>query len=140
MNTIQTFTRSLLSKSIAAACFVFPVMGFANEQANQVDTETSTMETMVVTAAGYEQVLTEAPASISVITRDQLENRSYKDLTDALRDVPGVIVTGGGSSQDISIRGMPAEYTAIWSMGASNLAEKHNKTAVVVLNKIGYHL
>ncbi|MFA0156602.1 TonB-dependent receptor [Vibrio sp. 10N.261.46.A3] len=118
MNTIQTFTRSPFSKSIAAACFVFPVMGFANEQANQVDTEAltmeaTTMETMVVTAAGYEQVVTEAPASISVITREQLENRSYKDLTDALRDVPGVIVTGGGSSQDISIRGMPAEYTAI---------------------------
>ncbi|MCW1891543.1 hypothetical protein OK016_29655 [Vibrio chagasii] len=54
--------------------FVFPVMGFANEQANQADsqastTEVTTMETMVVTAAGYEQVVTEAPASIAVITR-----------------------------------------------------------------------
>ncbi|USD68309.1 TonB-dependent receptor [Vibrio sp. SCSIO 43136] len=68
---------------------------------------------MVVTAAGREQMLVDAPASITVIDRSQLESRSYKDLTDALRDVPGVTVTGGGSRQDISIRGMPSDYTAI---------------------------
>lgn len=32
-------------------------------------------------------------------------------MTDALKDVPGVVVTGGGSSSDISIRGMASQYT-----------------------------
>ncbi|MGO2496401.1 MAG: TonB-dependent receptor domain-containing protein [Vibrio litoralis] len=85
----------------------------ANEKNSGMDTNTSEMDTVVVTAAGYEQVVTNAAATISVLTREQLEQRSYRDLTDALQDVPGVTVTGGGDSKDISIRGMPAEYTAI---------------------------
>ncbi|QQX82441.1 TonB-dependent receptor [Shewanella sp. KX20019] len=71
------------------------------------------MERMVVTASGHEQSINDAPASISVIDRQEIENRAYKDLTDALKDIPGVTVTGGGARQDISVRGMPAEYTAL---------------------------
>ena len=47
------------------------------------------MEVIVVSASGYEQMLKEAPASISVIDREQLEKRFYRDLTDAMTDVPG---------------------------------------------------
>ncbi|WP_110643264.1 TonB-dependent receptor [Salinicola sp. CPA57] len=86
-------------------------VGFANHSHAQ-----SELDPMVVTAAGYAQQVTSAPASISVISREQLERRQYRDVTDALVDVPGVIVTGGGSGDngaDISIRGMPAEYTLI---------------------------
>ena len=71
------------------------------------------MEVMVVTASGVEQHIKEAPASISVIDRKDLSQRFYKDLTDAMTDVPGVIVTGGGDRQDISLRGMGADYTLI---------------------------
>ncbi|SDI99060.1 ligand-gated channel protein [Billgrantia gudaonensis] len=78
--------------------------------------QTQQLSDVVVTAAGFEQQTKNAPASISVIAREQLEDRHYRDVTDALRDVPGVIVTGGGSGDngyDISIRGMPAQYTLI---------------------------
>ncbi|GEK73781.1 MULTISPECIES: ligand-gated channel protein [Halomonas] len=75
--------------------------------------ETARLDDVVVTAAGYEQQVQDAPASISVITREELEGRAYRDITDALRNVPGVTVTGGGSSQDISIRGMGAKYTLL---------------------------
>lgn len=68
---------------------------------------------MVTTASGFQQKIEDAPASISVITRQQLEDKAYRDVTDALKDVPGVLVTGGGSSSDISIRGMDAKYTMI---------------------------
>ena len=69
-----------------------------------------------VTAGGYIEQVDDAPASISVIDREQIEARFYQDTTDALRDVPGVIVTGGGSGDrgtDIVIRGMPSSYTLI---------------------------
>lgn len=112
MNYPFSFARSTLSKAIASACIAIPMITVADDATNK-DGTNAAMETMVVTAAGYEQVMTEAPATISVITRDQLENRSYKDLTDALKDVPGITVTGGADGQDISIRGMPAAYTAI---------------------------
>ncbi|MGU0057527.1 TonB-dependent receptor plug domain-containing protein [Enterobacter hormaechei] len=36
-----------------------------------------------------------------MISKQQIEDKAYRDVTDALRDVPGVVVTGGGSSSDI---------------------------------------
>ncbi|MFA1238149.1 ligand-gated channel protein [Serratia odorifera] len=70
-------------------------------------------DTMVVTASGFQQKIQDSPASISVIPRQQLEEKAYRDVTDALKDVPGVVVSGGGSSSDISIRGMSSKYTLI---------------------------
>ncbi|WP_375056110.1 TonB-dependent receptor domain-containing protein [Zobellella sp. DQSA1] len=70
-------------------------------------------DTIVVSASGFEQDVKDAPASISVITAEELKAKSFRDLTDALRSVPGVTITGGGASQDISIRGMAAQYTLI---------------------------
>ncbi|MDX1714834.1 MAG: TonB-dependent receptor plug domain-containing protein, partial [Halomonas venusta] len=78
--------------------------------------ETPRLDDVVVTASGFEQQISSAPASISVISREELERGHYQNVTDALRDVPGVIVTGGGAGDrgnDISIRGMPSQYTLI---------------------------
>ncbi|WP_174865780.1 TonB-dependent receptor [Pectobacterium polaris] len=73
-------------------------------------------DTMVVTASGYEQKITEAAASISVVSQDELTKRKYNDLGEALSDVEGVDVrssTGKTGGLDISIRGMPSDYTLI---------------------------
>lgn len=76
----------------------------------------NTLDTVVVTAAGFEQKLTDAPASISVITREDLAKRPYMTLLDAVRDLEGVDVgetrdkTGQGT---ISMRGMGSDYTLI---------------------------
>ncbi|WP_231701486.1 TonB-dependent receptor domain-containing protein [Halopseudomonas xinjiangensis] len=67
--------------------------------------------TTVISASGYEQNIADAPASISVVTREELEKQSYTDIVDAMKNIPGVYVTGGGTSQDISIRGMADSYT-----------------------------
>ncbi|MEG7473171.1 ligand-gated channel protein [Serratia marcescens] len=72
-----------------------------------------TQDTMVVTASGFQQKIQDSAASISVIPRQQIEDKAYRDVTDALKDVPGVVVTGGASSSDISIRGMSSKYTLI---------------------------
>ena len=72
------------------------------------------LDTVVVTAAGHAQTVKEAPASISVITREDLEKRAFTNLHDALRDIPGVNLTpSDNNSNDISLRGMSAEYTLI---------------------------
>ncbi|ROP62981.1 outer membrane receptor for ferrienterochelin and colicins [Enterobacter sp. BIGb0383] len=73
-------------------------------------------DTMVITASGYEQKLTNAPASISVIGQDELTQKNYSDLGEALSGVEGVDVRGGTGKTgglDISIRGMPSSYTLI---------------------------
>ena len=87
--------------------------GFAQEA--QQDPEAGD-PTIVVTAAGFEQKITDAPASISVVTAEELAQRPYMTLIDAVRDLEGVDV---GETSDktgqrtISIRGMGADYTLI---------------------------
>lgn len=74
------------------------------------------LDRVVVTAAGFEQTLADAPASISVISREELETRRFSNIAEAVADVPGVDVrasTGKTGGQEISIRGMPSDYTLI---------------------------
>src|SRR5690606_10251725 len=47
------------------------------------------LQEVVVSASGFEQELKDAPASISVITREELETRHYRDLAEALQNVEG---------------------------------------------------
>lgn len=82
-------------------------------QAQPTTTATPTLSSMVITATGFEQEIKDAPASISVITREELEKKPFRDLTDALRDVEGVTITGVANEQDIYIRGLPGAYTLI---------------------------
>ncbi|OTG69272.1 hypothetical protein B9T25_01365 [Acinetobacter sp. ANC 4470] len=100
--------RSTLSFSILSAIASFT---YASEEKISTVAEPTKLETIVVTAAGYEQEVSKAPASITVISREELEKREYSDITDVLRNTPGVVVSGSGSAQSISIRGMSSNYT-----------------------------
>lgn len=74
------------------------------------------LDRMVVTASGHEQAMTDAPASISIITRQELEEKRAGSVAEALEGVEGVDVgapVGKTGGMDISIRGMPSEYTLI---------------------------
>lgn len=73
------------------------------------------LDTVVVTAGGFEQMIKDAPASISVITREELEKKPFNNLADAVADVEGVSVERGGKTggMNISIRGMGSDYTLI---------------------------
>lgn len=75
---------------------------------------TDNLGTVVVTAGGYEQLVEDAPASITVITREELASAPFADLQDALRSVEGVAIGGSNvARQDILLRGMPGNYTLI---------------------------
>ena len=65
----------------------------------------------VVTASGFEQNLRDAPAAITVISAEELKKKAYTDVTDALKNVAGVQISGGGVEQSIMLRGMTAAYT-----------------------------
>ena len=71
---------------------------------------------IVVTAAGFEQKIVNAPASISVLSRADLQEKRFGSLAEALSDVEGVDVgqtAGKTGGLTISIRGMPADYTLV---------------------------
>ncbi|MDN5080179.1 TonB-dependent receptor domain-containing protein [Aliarcobacter butzleri] len=71
---------------------------------------------VVTSASGYEQKITDAPASISVITQEDLSKKPYNNLLDAVKDIEGVDI---GETNDktnngqVSIRGMGADYTLL---------------------------
>ncbi|MEG2047306.1 MAG: TonB-dependent receptor [Comamonas sp.] len=75
-----------------------------------------TLSEVVISAAGFEQKITDAPASISVVTKEELAKRPYTSLIDAVRDLEGVDI---GETSDktgqrtISLRGMGADYTLV---------------------------
>lgn len=74
--------------------------------------DATTVSQVVVTPTAGEQKLADAPATISVVTRQDLEARPVQDLADALRGQPGVNVGGiGMTRRGISLRGMPVEHT-----------------------------
>ncbi|MDR0761864.1 MAG: TonB-dependent receptor [Campylobacteraceae bacterium] len=76
------------------------------------DNGTAELEAIkVISATGYEQNIADAPASMFVITKEELENKSFNDLTDILKNVPGISIEGGSVFKDISIRGMGSSYT-----------------------------
>ena len=95
---------TLLALAAAAAC--------ASAIAQEAPAPSATLSEVVVSATGYEQELKQAPASISVVTREELEKKSFRDLADALQGVEGIDVrgsTGKTGGFDISMRGMPSD-------------------------------
>lgn len=72
------------------------------------------LETVVVTASGVQQRIKDAPASISVLTQEDLRKGNFTSVADAVRQVEGVSVVGDNpNATDIMIRGLPGEYTLI---------------------------
>ncbi|KXZ71916.1 ligand-gated channel protein [Acinetobacter venetianus] len=105
-------SNKLARQSLLAISVLGSMMAIANANDTQTN-EVTQLEKIVITASGFEQDIKKAAASISVLTQEEINKKAYRDVTDALKDVPGVVVTGGGSSSDISIRGMGSAYTVI---------------------------
>ncbi|MCU1718096.1 TonB-dependent receptor domain-containing protein [Pseudomonas sp. 5P_3.1_Bac2] len=101
--------RNVLASTVAVASLL---LATGNAQAD----EALTLDNMVVSASGFEQKITEAPASISVISQQDLQQKRYSNLAQALDEVEGVDIrqgTGKTGGLDISIRGLPSDYTLI---------------------------
>ena len=62
-----------------------PAAAFAAESASVNE------EQMVVTASGFSQERREAPATISVLDEKALNTRSNQNISEALREMPGVL-------------------------------------------------
>ncbi|ASK20387.1 TonB-dependent receptor domain-containing protein [Vreelandella alkaliphila] len=100
------FTRTALASAVALSVTATAALAQESEQ----------LDNIVVSASGFEQALVDAPASISVVSREELERKRITSVADALRDVEGVDVGGSvgkTGGRNISIRGMPSDYTLI---------------------------
>jgi outer membrane receptor protein involved in Fe transport len=62
-------------------------------------------ETPITGAAKHAQSAREAPARVSVITREEIERYGYRTLGEALRTVPGFYLAGDRSYDQLGVRG-----------------------------------
>lgn len=101
------FTRSALATALVGCGLSLSVFA---------ETTPVNLDAMVVSASGFEQKITDAPASISVISQEDLQQKRYNNLAQALGDVEGIDIgqgTGKTGGLNISIRGMESKYTLI---------------------------
>ncbi|MBH1552990.1 TonB-dependent receptor [Stenotrophomonas maltophilia] len=107
----SSLSRPLLTSAVLVA---LSAPAFAHGDASGAP---QTLDKVVVTASGFEQKVIDAPASISVVSREELSKRPYTNLVDALRDVEGIDVgleaTDKNGRATISMRGLPSEYTLV---------------------------
>lgn len=94
----------------------------------------------VISAAGFEQNIADAPASISVISGEELSKKAYTDVLDAIKNIPGVYASGGGNNQDITIRGMSSAYTKYLVNGRAISPARATNTNGTDGGKIGAYL
>lgn len=106
---------------------------FAN---NKTESNTAQqLSTIVVSAAGYEQKLKDAPASITVITEKDLKDKRINSIADALIDIEGVDISpqaGKTGGLNIRIRGMDSEYSLVLIDG-----RRQNSTGDITPNGFG---
>lgn len=114
------FQGGALRRSLFATAFGLSLCaGAASAQApSATDQGADVVEVdqLVVTASAFERKIVDAPASVSVITREALQTKRFSSLAEALADVEGVDVgdgVGKTGGLNISIRGMPSDYTLV---------------------------
>ncbi|MGH2291747.1 MULTISPECIES: TonB-dependent receptor domain-containing protein [Pseudomonas] len=104
------FSRPLLTVALLAATAV------QAEEIHELEPLPATeLQASFVTATGGGTDVRDAPASVSVITREEIERQPVYDLNTLLRRIPGV--TGGygpvGEQSKIKLRGLDDKYTLI---------------------------
>ncbi|TKY81665.1 TonB-dependent receptor [Pectobacterium polonicum] len=77
--------------------------------------ENAADEKIVVTATQTKHTTLSAPASVSVITRAELEKMSVNNVSDAVKKLPGININPSSTygRNEIKIRGMKADYTLL---------------------------
>ncbi|QUS57785.1 TonB-dependent receptor domain-containing protein [Pseudovibrio brasiliensis] len=73
--------------------------------------ENNLLDEVVVTASASEVTYKNAPASISVITAEELENQGAKDVRSLLESVEGLTFNRAGNQSKVQIRGLNENYT-----------------------------
>ena len=104
----------------AALCAVLPAHAWAqpssssDEPVTTVDAFTD-VEALVVTASRSGEAVSVAatPASITVLPPRALQERQVRDVSDVLRDAPGVAVSRVPGSTQVRLRGAEANHTLV---------------------------
>jgi outer membrane receptor protein involved in Fe transport len=110
---------SIVTSLVAALSFLLnPTLARAQDPDHKNLTDMSLEELMSVRidsvygASGFKQKVTEAPASITIITSEDIQRYGYRTLADILRNVPGFYVSYDRNYSYLGLRGfgLPGQY------------------------------
>lgn len=65
-------------------------------------------------ASRYEQNISQAPSSVTIVTSDEIKKQGYRTLVEVLRSVRGLFVTGDRAYSYLGVRGFgrPSDYNS----------------------------
>lgn len=108
-----------LRRFVASSGLVVGTFVFLHPASAQIPDSTASMLSLdsllsipISTAAKYAQTVSEAPASVSVITAHEIEQYGYRTITEALSHLPGFYVSNDRNYSYIGVRGFsrPTDY------------------------------
>ena len=99
------------------ALLVFaPVICFGQGALPTPSPDEAEAEQVIVSATRFDIPLDQSPATVSVITSEDLEQKQIERASDALREVPGLAVVQTGTAGQLTsvfIRGLRSEHTQV---------------------------
>ncbi|MBP8205697.1 MAG: TonB-dependent receptor plug domain-containing protein, partial [Giesbergeria sp.] len=113
----RTLQRTALALAAAALCAAVQAQGQVQVQGQEGAAVTATaakaLPSVTVTATLNEQDARTAPASVTVIGREELANRNATDLLDAVRGAPGLTLSPRqvGGRKTLALRGLEGKHT-----------------------------
>jgi vitamin B12 transporter len=102
--------RPSVSLSALAGLLVFPAFG------QEATTITNRLPETVVTATRTPEPVAKTAASVSIITRAEIEDQKFTTLADALQSVPGLVVARNGTPGQVTsvfLRGTESNHTLL---------------------------
>ena len=116
--------RKVLKGFVCILCFVF---GLSAASAEEKETK---LEEIVVTATRTEKEAEDAPGSVSVVTKENMEKRNIKTVDEALNTVSGVFNRRGKGLMDtmssVTLRGIPAQQRTLILMDGIALNDAYS--------------
>ena len=94
-----------MKRVLFAVLFAVPAFAQSTPQQPTIN------DTIVVTASSLPESVEVTPASVTVITRKEIDERVANDVADVLREVPGLVLARSGS---------PGKATSLFTRGAAS--------------------
>lgn len=103
--------RTLISLVVVGSMVLRPAAAQQRESDPMLSLD-SLLNTRISTVAKYEQTPREAAASITIVTRDEIESYGYRTVADVLAAVPGFYLTDDRTFLTVGTRGFgrPADF------------------------------